>query len=536
MVGGAIKNDASLLKKVDIQEYLKRRFIPLRIVGDVLELGVVEGLSQTSIRYFADKYSLKVKVITISRRFFLRAIQSKFSDLFLKTSTRKLQEKLPVFSAHKTLSKPQTLVLMLIILVTLKGGVSSLVVWFVVLNLIFLSNTIYKAKLFFQGRLPREKTLMHKDQLPTYTIILPVLKEDLYTIKELLNSIAELDYPKNKKDVKLIVEQFDRTTLSSVIEANLLEEVDVICVKRGAPKTKPKACNYGLKFAKGEYLVVYDAEDRPEKGQLKKAVAAFRKGPKKLVCLQASLRFYNKNSNIMTRLMGVEYRLWFDRFLDALERSRSPIPLGGNSNHFKVQELRKVGGWDSYNVTEDADLGIRLFKRGYTTQMLSSETFEEAPESLWQFIKQRSRWIKGHLQTYFVHLRSSKLFFKKGNVFAFINFNVFLFFSCLGFLYPFVAAVMILFASFVCGVNTGLICKVSIINMAIGFAFSFYSFYVIAQEEGCDRRWRFLLAFLAPFYFFLHSIASVVAFVEIFFCPHYWHKTQHNFHNKQHSS
>ena len=148
------------------------------------------------------------------------------------------------------------------------------------------------------------------------------------------------------------------------------------------PRTKPKALNYALPLARGDYLVIYDAEDRPERDQLRKALAAFRQGPPNLACLQAKLNLYNADDNWLTRQFTIEYCALFDGLLPALERLRLPIPLGGTSNHFRVAALKWLMAWDPFNVTEDADLGTRLARSGYRCQVpLRHHAFEEAPVS-----------------------------------------------------------------------------------------------------------------------------------------------------------
>ena len=181
----------------------------------------------------------------------------------------------------------------------------------------------------------------------------------------------------------------------------------MIIVPQSLPKTKPKACNYGLRQAHGEYVVIYDAEDIPEPDQLKKAYLALRRTvSRSVICAQAKLNFYNSHQNVLTRLFTTEYSLWFDLMLTGLQSARCPIPLGGTSNHFRVRHLRMLQGWDAFNVAEDCDLGIRIAQKDYATVIFNSTTFEEANSNLANWMRQRSRWIKGYMQTYFVHLRS----------------------------------------------------------------------------------------------------------------------------------
>jgi len=218
-------------------------------------------------------------------------------------------------------------------------------------------------------------------------------------------SLRNIDYPLSKLDIKLILEDDDEETIAAAKNLNLESMFEIIRVPVSLPKTKPKACNYALNFARGELVTIYDAEDKPERDQLKKAVIAFRKAPKNTAVIQARLNYFNANENWLTRMFTLEYSLWFDFYLPALEALKIPIPLGGTSNHFKLRILKDVNAWDPYNVTEDADLGVRLTQLNYRVGVVNSTTYEEATNRFGNWIRQRSRWIKGYMQTYLVHMR-----------------------------------------------------------------------------------------------------------------------------------
>jgi glycosyltransferase XagB len=179
----------------------------------------------------------------------------------------------------------------------------------------------------------------------------------------------------------------------------------VIVVPCGLPQTKPRALNYALCFARGSLLTIYDAEDIPDPRQLRRAAAAFAVLPQDTACLQAELVFDNANENWLTRQFTIEYAMLFGMILPALAAHRLPLPLGGTSNHFRIDALRRAGAWDAYNVTEDADLGIRLARLGFDTDTITSCTYEEANVSLRNWMRQRTRWMKGFLATWLVHMR-----------------------------------------------------------------------------------------------------------------------------------
>lgn len=252
-------------------------------------------------------------------------------------------------------------------------------------------------------------------ELPVYTVLVPMYKEP-EVAQKIARTVTQLDYPTDKLDVKLLLEEDDAPTRAKINEVldSLPPCVEVIVapvVPHGQPRTKPRACNWGLEKARGKYLVIYDAEDQPDRDQLKKAIVAFRRldaqGKTKVACLQAKLNYFNAHQNSLTKFFTLEYTSWFDLFLPGLHAVRTPIPLGGTSNHFRTEVLRQMDGWDPFNVTEDCDLGIRLARHGYATEVLDSTTWEEANCRLGNWIRQRSRWIKGYFQTHLVHSRDA---------------------------------------------------------------------------------------------------------------------------------
>ena len=193
-------------------------------------------------------------------------------------------------------------------------------------------------------------------ELPVYTLLVPLYRE-ANMLGGLTRALSRLDYPAAKLDVKLILEAVDAETIAAARALDLPGNVEILVVPDLHPRTKPKALNYALPLARGDYLVIYDAEDRPERDQLRKGAAAFRQGPPNLACLQAKLNLYNADDNWLTRQFTIEYGALFDGLLPALDRLRLPIPLGGTSNHFRVAALKWLMAWDPFNVTEDADLG-----------------------------------------------------------------------------------------------------------------------------------------------------------------------------------
>jgi cellulose synthase/poly-beta-1,6-N-acetylglucosamine synthase-like glycosyltransferase len=213
-----------------------------------------------------------------------------------------------------------------------------------------------------------------------------------------MEALRRLEYPIEKLDIKLVVEADDRQTHEAIARLRLGASFEVVIAPRSGPRTKPKALNAALPFARGSFIAIYDAEDRPEPGQLRGALEAFAAGDERLACVQARLTIDNTADSWLARLFTAEYAGLFDVFLPGLAAWRLPLPLGGSSNHFRASVLRAVGAWDPFNVTEDADLGIRLARFGYRTTVIRSTTYEEAPARFRPWIRQRTRWFKGWIR------------------------------------------------------------------------------------------------------------------------------------------
>lgn len=241
-------------------------------------------------------------------------------------------------------------------------------------------------------------------ELPVITMLVPLFKErEIAT--DLLRRLGRISYPRDRLDLCLVVERDDHCTQSALSAAELPDWVRAITVPRGTCRTKPRAMNYALDFTRGDIVGIWDAEDAPDPDQLLEVARAFAAAPDDVVCLQGVLDFYNARSNWLARCFTMEYATWFRVVLPGLERLGFVLPLGGTTLFFRRHALEELGGWDAQNVTEDADLGLRLARRGYRTQMINTVTREEANARLWPWIRQRSRWLKGYAMTYLVHMR-----------------------------------------------------------------------------------------------------------------------------------
>lgn len=243
---------------------------------------------------------------------------------------------------------------------------------------------------------------------PRYTV-LAALHDEADIVGQLVERLSRIDYPPDRLQGFLVLEAHDHETIAAALAAPRPDWLDVLVTPPGKPQTKPRALNFALTHATGELLTVYDAEDAPHPAQLREAAARFaddRDG--RLACLQAPLRIrapVSDGSRFIDRQFAAEYAGLFETILPGMARLRLPFPLGGTSNHFRVDVLRAIGGWDAWNVTEDADLGFRLWSRGWTLGVIAHPTWEAPPGGLAHWLPQRTRWLKGYLQTWGVHTR-----------------------------------------------------------------------------------------------------------------------------------
>ncbi len=366
-------------------------------------------------------------------------------------------------------------------------------------------------------------------KLPIYTIICPLSREAA-VVEQLVGAIRALDYPPEKLDVKFVLEIDDQATQRALLDLNLGPPFEIIIAPPIGPRTKPKALNVALPFARGAYTVVYDAEDKPEPDQLRRAIDGFRKGGNRLACVQASLTIDNSADNWLAGMFTANYAGQFDVFLRGLAALQLPFPLGGSSNHFRTAVLRKAGGWDSYNVTEDADLGIRLYRLGYRATTIASATYEEAPAHFVPWLKQRSRWYKGWMQTWFVHMRRPGRLFRELTPAGAIAFQIFFAANVLAALiHPLFMAGLgfTLYALPTPWANTVMD------NAAPIFATSLFSGYastIVLDLIGLRRR-RLLgqawVLMLTPLHWLLLSAAAWRALFQLIYDPQRWEKTEH---------
>jgi cellulose synthase/poly-beta-1,6-N-acetylglucosamine synthase-like glycosyltransferase len=476
------------------------------------------------------------RIVGASKAQILARLEHRFGADLAFAAVDALAHSSPALSARSVLSSKQAMVLSflavaLVISFALRPGDTCLALA-TVASTAFIAGALTRCALaWIGGRCVETPTFRADDDasLPSYTILVPLYRE-ANVLRRLVAALRELDYPPDKLDIKLIVESDDVET--TAIAQRLARESDfhLVRVPAGEPRTKPRACNYALAYARGDFTVIFDAEDRPEPDQLRKAVARFRREPRELVCLQARLGFYNADENWLTRLSAFDYALLFGVLLPALEALEVPIPLGGTSNHFRTSALRAVGAWDPFNVTEDADLGIRLAQSRMRVAMLDSTTFEEAPTSFAGWLKQRSRWLKGYMQTWLVHMRDPNALRRRTGWRGFLSLQLFLGGSV-------IAALVnpLLWLLFLTTVRFGLSADLfapgpaatSISSLGLLGGNALLTCLAISAPKRRDWTGITPYAFTVTFYWALISIAAWRGLWQLVTRPFYWEKTAH---------
>lgn len=358
-------------------------------------------------------------------------------------------------------------------------------------------------------------------QLPLVSVLLPLYREAAQ-LPALLDALAAQTYPADRLDILILLEADDLETQAAAARlAN--PRVRVVIVPPGGPRTKPNALNWGMAHAAGVIIAVYDAEDRPAPTQIAAAVAAFEAGGADLGAVQAPLVIDNGAASWISRQFAAEYAIHFGQMLPFLAAGRLPIPLGGSSNFIKARALREVGAWDAWNVTEDADLGCRLAVAGWRTACITPPTFEEAPVTLTAWLKQRTRWIKGHIQTWLVLMRRPGSIARQlgGKSAAMLHLVL-----AGGVMAAFAHGPLLVYLGFtLLTIGAAGIGLEDWLIMVAGYAIAAYA---AAVATACSARPDALMAApTMPLYWALSTVAAVRALLDLVVRPHYWSKTDH---------
>jgi cellulose synthase/poly-beta-1,6-N-acetylglucosamine synthase-like glycosyltransferase len=532
--------DESLFAMADLDQYAQSLYLPWKQENGELLIAVADP-SEIMLAQLEDRYGKSVRFVITSKFDIIWSVQRVANARLTDKSVLELARLRPDQSARQVFTGRQIIVIGVLATLIL----TCLVLWPIVtlialngfLSVFFLFSFGLRTALTWVGShrsidlkvSDAEVAALEDHDLPVYTILVPMYKEP-DTLPILSSALRRMDYPLSKLDVKLVLEEDDIETIQAAKDLGLEGIFEIIRVPHSQPRTKPKACNYALNFARGELLTIYDAEDKPEPDQLKKAVIAFRKAPDNVACIQARLNYFNSTENWLTRMFTLEYSLWFDFYLPALEALKIPIPLGGTSNHFKMDVLREANAWDPFNVTEDADLGVRLTQRGYRVGVANSTTFEEANSHVGNWIRQRSRWFKGYMQTYLVHMRKPVELYRSLGHTGFWGFQFFVGGNILTALsLPFM---LVMFGYWLATRWSGfdiifppVVLYISLFNLIIG-----NGFFVYLNMLGAFKRHNFHLmpyALTVPAYWLLMTMAAYKGLWQLIHNPFFWEKTTH---------
>jgi cellulose synthase/poly-beta-1,6-N-acetylglucosamine synthase-like glycosyltransferase len=461
--------------------------------------------------------------------------------LRLEASVSGLADRVPLVSARSLISRGQRNFIVGILVAFVIGLVLDARLTVIVViawcTLNYLIAVIYRAHLFTRSSkgdalevVSDEEALSVPDNdLPMYTVMVPAYREASVIIK-LIQNLTDMEYPASRLEVLLLVEEDDQETLNALRTVHPPKQFKLVVVPPAEPRTKPKALNFGLTLARGDIIAVYDVEDTPDILQLRRAAVALTRFGPEVGCLQAQLSYRNATQNIITKWFTVEYVMWFSFFLPGLASLGAPIPLGGTSNHFRRGALRALGGWDPYNVTEDCDLGIRMFREHYQIKVLESVTLEEANSDFVNWVKQRSRWYKGYLQTLLIHFRSPRGLTReiglKGTVHlcAFVGGT-----PTLAVLNPLFWGLTIVW--FVAHPETVKEIFPAPVYYVCLFLWAFGNFLLwyltVLTARSTNREGLVLPAVLVPIYWIMMSVAALKAIWQLLLSPSFWEKTTH---------
>ncbi len=466
-----------------------------------------------------------------------RQVMEQAGEAIARDAAFAFRDKAPASSAGTLDSKR------VLLLLAATGAMAAAMVWLVsgevallavqaLLSAVFLSwTTLRLAGCLYDPSGDEPELDLDDRHLPVYSLLIPLYKEAA-SVPRLVAAMRALDYPPEKLDIKLVVEADDRQTREAIAAVGLPAHMEEVVVADVGPRTKPKALNAALAFARGSYVAVFDAEDQPEEDQLRRALAAFRAGGPRVACVQARLCVDNGAECWISGHFAAEYAGQFDVLLPALSALNMPILLGGTSNHFRRDILEELGGWDPFNVTEDAELGIRLSRAGWRTEVIASSTFEEAPVTLKAWLGQRTRWLKGWAQTLLVHGRHPGALLADlgwGGTAAVLVLTAGPFASTL--LHP--ICVGLLFWHLARGdfwdpgsnwVEVG-ISALTYVTLVVGYGSAALTLHTGLRRRGMALRAGLLLSF--PFYWLLLSLAAWRAVTDLVRRPHHWEKTAH---------
>ena len=510
---------------------LRDRLLPVALLPDL----VLYAAQDEAARQLAESLGLKV-VARMDKHSFLGAVHHVWGRRLVQEATRHLAQTQPQLSASRRFSRGQLwgvggVVALACLLLVVLPQLFRLPVASLVIGFFFMAVIGLRILALLPGDPAAKEVALADDALPAYTVLVPLFRE-VRVLDQLMTALLALDYPAQLLDIKLLLEESDLPMQQALAARALPDHFEVIVVPAGLPQTKPRALTYALPFARGQLLTIYDAEDIPEPRQLRQAAAVFARNPPELACLQARLAFYNPNENWLTRQFTIEYGVLFGLILPALAREGLPLPLGGTSNHFRVAALVHVGGWDPYNVTEDADLGIRFARLGYRSGVLPGITYEEANSRLSNWMQQRARWLKGFMQTWLVHNREPAMLRQELGTMGFIAVQVLLLGLLISALFHPLFLVTALWLAVTADFSTPFesVAAMIVASLSSTIFLTGHVVSILAGHSALRRMgvmgWIIPLCTM-PVYWLLISLSAWVAVWQFVMAPFHWNKTEH---------
>ncbi len=535
--------DPNALPLEQIPEPVSRllRVVPIGLDERTLYLAASDLLDEHALATLREHTDRDLRIFLAEANAIDELLQRAHREAYSNTATLELLERYPEECANRVLSSAQRTVLLtvsLLFIAALIGApIPTLIATIAISTAWYMLASLYKLKLTYSALgheyevdiTDIELAELDERQLPVYSILVPLYRE-AGVVPRLVDGINGIDYPKTKLDVRLLCEEDDGETIDAIRALSLPPHFKLVVVPQSTPKTKPKACNYGLLQAEGEIVVIYDAEDRPDPDQLKKAVLAFQKADPRVTCVQAKLNYFNQGQNLLTRWFAAEYSLWFDLLLPGLDAEKAPIPLGGTSNHFITERLVSSAA-GTRSTSPRTPTSASACTRPATRRRSSTRPRSRRPtRKLPNWIRQRSRWIKGYIQTWLVHMRHPLRLLRQLGFRGFLSFQL---------MVGGTFVVFLLNPIFWLLTTVFFLTEIGVIQQL----FPSFIFYLAATElfignfvflyvnlAGLMQRGYFDLikyALLIPIYWGLMSIGAWRGLIQLFTNPFYWEKTEH---------
>lgn len=521
-----------LLQSYGATRAIQNGILPWRKIGDTTV--ILTDKPDQFDRYFDDisKKFRGPRMAIATRDQIERAVITLCADELVQAA----ETKTPALMSSRSWHAQKAMRIGLLFLITLAAclvsfpalTISSLCALAILILLLNTGGKVAAAIASLRAETPPDVGAVVPARLPKITLLVPLFRETEIA-DHLLARLRDIDYPSTLLEVFLITECDDAMTREALGKTTLPTWMRPLIVPVGSLKTKPRALNFALDFAQGSIIGIYDAEDAPARDQLRVVAAHFANRGPEVACLQGVLDYYNDATNWLTRCFTIEYATWFRVVLPGFARLGLVVPLGGTTLFFRRDALDTLGGWDAHNVTEDADLGVRLARIGYRTELISSVTEEEANGRFWPWVKQRSRWLKGYAITYAVHMRSPVRLWRDLGAKRF--FGVQLLF--LGTLAQFVLAPLLWsFWLIPFGFAHPLLTIISPaafwVLAAVFFASELINFLISAIAlRAAKKTWLIKWAITLQFYFPLAALAAYKGLIELAWKPFFWDKTMH---------